>query len=1150
MKKLYLLIALMLISLSIVSAPLKNVNVTLTQPNGEVIHCFASGDEYYNYLHDANGFTIVQDESGYYVYATKNAEGKVIPTSYIVNSVDPATVGLQPYAKISAKEYYARRQQREEQSKNRITKDGEQVPNTTRTSKKFPNGRELNHGLYNNLVVFIRFAGDTYHTSSFSTVEAMFNADGYDDNSLHNYYHHTSYNQLDLWSHFYPQPDGETILSYEDIYPKQYYQPYDPVTNPMGYQDGETADREFSMLERAIHYVEEMVPDSLDLDYNGDGMVDNVVFVIKGEPGEWASLLWPHRWSIYDRYVPLNGLQVFDFNLQLEQGGYFNVSTLCHEMFHSLGAPDLYHYNEGIDPVGPWDLMCGTSEPPQQTSSYMKYKYGNWVDEIPVINWGDPDNHGTYELESVSWEGGRRNGFMIPVTNEQYFYVEYRDKSNIFEREIPNSGILIYRIDTRFDGNASWNGYNYLDEVYLFRPGGSPNQAGNLDHAYFSEESGRTSFNYSTNPYPFINNQPYEFYDPGFEITNIRKTGNRMCFDLLPYGGEFAGPLVNHFTANVNSLEHQVELSWDSDTLADYYKVYRDGMEIASVTENSFVHPYTEADNGYHVYSVRMVSGGMMHVYHALTDTWVILGDYETIRLSLQCDSPYGTKGGELEVSFSNPSMKQQYFTLYDEAPREDEFYVPAGTEVNFLWNAGFDPEGEGIHVTATHLSQNSQGTIFDIDGPFQGLLSSYVVAEGSLGIITPQNLSTTPENGNTRLHWTVPTENSEFKVFRDRICIQPNLSDYSYLDEQLCRSGCHRYCVVDAADDNPTWSHEIIASIMTFYYEPPQNLQGMHVDGSQPHNELSWEAPQFIGHGMLAFDDNHFEDQMGSKKQKFGIKIEPQHLSSFEGLPLTHLEMFDCSAGEYAFKIYNGETPENESLLYSQNHTMTGSQTFVRFAMDEEVPFDTSLPLWVIVEPNNVEKPIPYGAFVGDDNSCMVRLNGNWRPITHYDQYHTWLLRAYTRPLDAKDDFSYQVYVGPEEAEDQDMAVAFPAMTATTLTHDTDENLRYNVTALINGKETDFSNTILLGPSVSIEEKTVANAVQLYPNPTRDLVTIKAHGLNRVTVFNLMGQMMETRAIDTDETVLDLSNYEPAMYLLRVVTENGSYTERIIKEL
>ncbi len=99
------------------------------------------------------------------------------------------------------------------------------------------NGRELNHGLYNNLVVFIRFAGDTYHTTPASTVQEMFNGDDYESNSLHNYYHRTSYNQIDLWSHLFPQPDGETVLSYEDIHPKQYYQPYSPVHNPIGYQE-------------------------------------------------------------------------------------------------------------------------------------------------------------------------------------------------------------------------------------------------------------------------------------------------------------------------------------------------------------------------------------------------------------------------------------------------------------------------------------------------------------------------------------------------------------------------------------------------------------------------------------------------------------------------------------------------------------------------------------------------------------------------------------------------------------------------------------------------------------------------------------------------------------------------------------------------
>ena len=281
------------------SAPLKNIPVRLTQPDGQVIECFASGDEFYNYVHDANGFTIVKGEGGYYCYAMRDSKGEVVASPYRVNSVDPASVGLQPYALISEKAYMQRRKEREQHIQ----------------PVKRPADGELNHGRYNNLVVFIRFAGDTYHTTSFSTVDSMFNANNYESVSMHNYFHHASYNQLDLRSYFYPEPEGETILSYEDDYPKEYYMPYDPVTNPLGYHDGETAEREFSLLERAIYYVADQVSDTLDLDYNNDGNVDNVVFVIKGEPGEWASLLWPHRWSIYDRYVWLNDLRVLDFNL-------------------------------------------------------------------------------------------------------------------------------------------------------------------------------------------------------------------------------------------------------------------------------------------------------------------------------------------------------------------------------------------------------------------------------------------------------------------------------------------------------------------------------------------------------------------------------------------------------------------------------------------------------------------------------------------------------------------------------------------------------------------------------------------------------------------------------------------------------------------
>ncbi len=44
------------------AAPIKDAEVKLTQPDGQVIQCYASGDEFYNYLHDSNGRAIVKDE--------------------------------------------------------------------------------------------------------------------------------------------------------------------------------------------------------------------------------------------------------------------------------------------------------------------------------------------------------------------------------------------------------------------------------------------------------------------------------------------------------------------------------------------------------------------------------------------------------------------------------------------------------------------------------------------------------------------------------------------------------------------------------------------------------------------------------------------------------------------------------------------------------------------------------------------------------------------------------------------------------------------------------------------------------------------------------------------------------------------------------
>ena len=135
MKIKLLLITLLLSITTINAAPFKNVKKILTQPDGTELHCFASGDEFYNRLHDSEGYTIVQAENGYFVYATTDASGEIVATQHIAGKSNPKSLGLTPHIMIPQEEYLKRRSKMEV-SKNRDLSG-------------------LNHGIYNNIVVFI-----------------------------------------------------------------------------------------------------------------------------------------------------------------------------------------------------------------------------------------------------------------------------------------------------------------------------------------------------------------------------------------------------------------------------------------------------------------------------------------------------------------------------------------------------------------------------------------------------------------------------------------------------------------------------------------------------------------------------------------------------------------------------------------------------------------------------------------------------------------------------------------------------------------------------------------------------------------------------------------------------------------------------------
>jgi M6 family metalloprotease-like protein len=375
-------------------------------------------------------------------------------------------------------------------------------------------------GTINNLVVFIRFSDEAEFTDAVSLYDQIFNDPA--GVSLKNYFTEASYSALNISSTLYPVPPSATIVSYQDAYPRSYYQPYS-VTNPNGYSSDQEATREGVLVENALNYIKSQVPAGLDVDTDDDGLVDNICFIIDGSPTAWATLLWPHKTSLSSsRFVIINGAQCSSYNLQLQSSVKSSgPSPLAHEIFHTLGSSDLYHYTDnGMNPVGGWDLMASNKKPPQHMTAYMKFRYGKWIAEIPEIT-----QSGTYELNPLISSTNNCFKLRSPGSADEYFVLEYRKKTGLFETSISSEGLLIYRINTTV---ASGNRNGPPDAVYIYRPDGTFNYDGTLTSATFTSASSRTAFNNYTNPSCFLSDGS----KGNIKISDIGSTGSTITFTV------------------------------------------------------------------------------------------------------------------------------------------------------------------------------------------------------------------------------------------------------------------------------------------------------------------------------------------------------------------------------------------------------------------------------------------------------------------------------------------------------------------------------------------------------------------------------------------------------------------------------------------
>ena len=410
--------------------------VTVTDSDGRAVELFVTGDEFVSVLHDGDGYVMTYSDAGDLEYA-RLEDGIIV------------ACGDEPALKYDMipESYFT-----EERERVISELEAEGIAFPGRGTQLFSSDAQVKEFKGNGTVIVVPVAFSGGSTDFVGLTKSVENAC--------EYFNEVSYGKLSL-DYMDVSEGGEIYVSPRA---EGYFQERSS-SNTSGYSGtSQRMSRENELVKSALEFygLPSRTTDS-PIDVNGDGDNDFLVFVYNTKMElAWDTLLWPHQIQYtYDKYSVFGkGVRSWIFVPRASDD-----STLCHEMYHAIGAPDLYGYTDGYNYIGMWDIMdCGNGT----MLTHMKYHYGGWIDEIPEIN-----SAGRYTINPAGEP--EDNCYKIPINSEEYYIVEYRNRYsgriNYLDmwRQWHNEGLLITRVNSRLIGSGNMEAYENGAEIELVR---------------------------------------------------------------------------------------------------------------------------------------------------------------------------------------------------------------------------------------------------------------------------------------------------------------------------------------------------------------------------------------------------------------------------------------------------------------------------------------------------------------------------------------------------------------------------------------------------------------------------------------------------------------------------------------------------------
>ncbi|MBR1803399.1 MAG: M6 family metalloprotease domain-containing protein [Muribaculaceae bacterium] len=516
MRKLFAMMACAAMVLTASARPANRMPVVTAQPDGSSVTLRLCGDEFYHFSTTTDGYTVVKNTAGYWVYAQRNGDA-LQATTMVAHDADQRTAaelallastprGLTDRARVNGSK-------------------------RARATVQEPNRAKFDVTRFRGLIILIKPSDVNFSMGS-------------DAQKFYN----TIVNQRNMTSVGFGDY-GTWTGSVRDYYYDNSMGKFDPEFDIVGpvsvnYRSNQIGNYYRSAFQSALSQVNAQV-DYTKYDGDNDGMVDMVFFLVAGntaavQGNEELGYLWPHM-STGIGSGTYDGKRISRYACSTEMNGSVlspfvdGIGTICHEFTHVLGFPDLYDADyadngQAHDP-GDWDIMAAGTDlnygrTPAGYSIFERYSFG--FANPKVIS-----SEGEYTLGELS---SSNEGFILRTPqNKEYFIIENRQKNTKWDRYLPGHGMLVTRVD-------STNAYlwvsnmvnNYSSRMYyeLLRAGNT--STGDLASDPFPGTYGVANLTNTTKP----SLRNYAGKDNPYSIMGITETGGTISFNVIKAGNE------------------------------------------------------------------------------------------------------------------------------------------------------------------------------------------------------------------------------------------------------------------------------------------------------------------------------------------------------------------------------------------------------------------------------------------------------------------------------------------------------------------------------------------------------------------------------------------------------------------------------------